>query len=46
MSGHVRRLQHRAEPQDPPRKPDRDEREHRIGERVLAEQHAVAGVDQ
>ena len=40
----VQRLQPRAEPQDAAREPDAEEREQRVGERVLAEQHAVAGV--
>jgi len=42
--GDVQRLLPGAEPQDAARHPDREEGEHRIGERVLAEQHAVAGV--
>ena len=40
----VQRLQTGAEPQDAARQPDAEEGEQRIGEGVLAEQHAVARV--
>ncbi len=43
---HVQHLAPGVEPQDAPRERDGTEGEHRVGERVLAEQHAVAGIDQ